>query len=321
MITFITPVAPAHTQYLAECAASVEAQTVASKHLIEIDHKGEGPAVIRNRLLARVETEFVSFLDADDWLEPDFTERMLAAYHPGRYVYSDWYQDGEHTKAPPRAWCAGTWHVVTALYPTHLVRLVGGFDETLSALEDTDLALKVVTRNICGVRVPYPLMHYRANGGRALNANVTGMAQQIQLELSKRYGAIKMACCGNEETINQAPLGVQQPGDVLAQALWGGNRAEHGRATGRPYPRMSFPATTWVDPRDIQAAPSLWREALPTSELDPIKSGEGMPAIVGGMVAQGIFTTPPYIPPPVAVEVKPNFDKVRKATRKAKKND
>lgn len=198
--------------------------------------------------------------------------------------------------------------------------MVGGFDESLKALEDTELGLKLVTRNICGVRAPYPLMHYRANGGRARDAHASGLADTISLELNRRYGGIRMACCGDQETVNVGPVGVQQPGDVLAQALWGGNRSEHGRATGRAYPRMSYPKTTWVDPRDIAMAPALWREVVPdadVSELDPLKvDGEGVAAVVGGMIAQGIVMSPPNIPAPVDVTPTPDFEKVRKLSKK-----
>lgn len=327
MITFVIPCAVEHLPHLDEAIASVERQTVPSVYLHMVDYDQRGPAVLRNEMLRQVETPYVSFLDADDWLEPDYAERMLAASRPGRYAYPDWYQDGVHIKAPAHAWCAGSWHTITAVVPTQIAQMVGGFDETLIALEDTEFFLKIVTRNICGVRVPYPLMHYRKDGGRAKAAHESGLANTISLELNRRYGGIRMACCGNEETINQGPLGVQQPGDVLAQALWGGNRAEHGRATGRPYPRMSFPASTWVDPRDVEMAPALWREvrAEPAydpdgSELDPIKaSGQGVPAIVGGMVAQGIVVSPPDIPAPVAVSPKPDFDKVKKLAKRGRK--
>lgn len=64
------------------------------------------------------------------------------------------------------------------------------------------------------------------------------------------------------------PVGIKQDGDVLARALWAGNRKEHGKATGRHYPRMAFPGLTWVDPRDIRVSPHLW-QAVPQVEQEP----------------------------------------------------
>ena len=326
MITFITPVAPEHQGLLAHAFASVQSQTIECKHLIAIDHDRRGPGAIRNELLAQVETDQVAFLDADDWIEPDYAERMTAALRDGYYVYCDWFQDGDHIKAPPYAWCAGTWHTVTSVVPTKLVRLIGGFDETLPGMEDTDFFLRLVTRNICGRRVPYPLMHYRAKGGRGQAINDSGEVNLIRQALNKKYGGIRMGCCG-DMNISHSPTGVKQDGDILAQALWGGNREEHGRATGRHYPRLSYPKTTWVSPLDIAAAPSLWREVVdepPPDLWDSFKvQGEGVDAFTGEMIKRGALREEPkplVIPPPIATDAKPDFDKVKRlAKAKAKK--
>jgi len=44
--------------------------------LIELDEKSEGPAVVRNRLAAQIKTDWVLFLDDDDWLEYDYYETV-----------------------------------------------------------------------------------------------------------------------------------------------------------------------------------------------------------------------------------------------------
>lgn len=320
-LTFVTPCASEHEPYLAQCIASVQVQTVPCEHYYLIDSDGRGPGYLRNRMLEKVTTEYVSFLDADDWVEPDYAEKMLAACRPGYYVYPDWWQDADIIEAPhAHAWCAGTWHVVTAVIETRLAKWVGGFDEELTAMEDTSFFLKLVTRNVCGLRVPFPLMHYRANGGRAASAHRDGRADIIKKELTQRYGGIHMACCGDQETINNYPVGVKQQGDILAQALWGGNRVELGRATGRHYPRVSYPATAWVDPRDVAAAPSLWRMVVEeTSELAPMGDAvEGVDGIVDGMVARGIATRPPEYPQPVEVEPTPDFARVKKYAKRGR---
>jgi hypothetical protein len=83
-------------------------------------------------------------------------------------------------------------------------------------------------------------------------------------KLSERYAG-KMACCGKTDKGDDAPMGQRQPGDVLAAALWGGNRKERGRATGRRYPRTGNGKQVWVAPADINASPSLW-QAVPHVE-------------------------------------------------------
>ena len=80
-------------------------------------------------------------------------------------------------------------------------------------------------------------------------------------------------CCGKSENLDQSPLGQRQAGDVLAAALWGGNRTERGRATGRRYPRTGNGKQVWVDPRDVAAASHLWQEE-PSIKQAANNSGE-----------------------------------------------
>ncbi len=261
-LTVLTPCAPSHLQVLDRCVASVEAQTARAVHLIKIDKDGRGPGALRNELLQQVQTTYVTFLDADDWLESSFAERLLGAARPTQYLYSDWYQDHQTVTAPDCAWVKRTYHLVTALVPTAWALEVGGFDEHLPGMEDTDFYVKLVTSGHCGRRYPVPLVHYAAHGGRADAIHATGEYERLQEEMNRRYGGLKVGCCGDSTTPPNLPIGERQPGDVLAQAQWGGNRKEYGRATGRRYPRISYPHTCWVDPRDVAQSPHLWREVI-----------------------------------------------------------
>ena len=277
-LTLITPVAPHHLTILGKCIDSVRAQTVAVEHLTEVDVERLGPGVIRNRLLKQVVTPYVSFLDADDWLEPDFAERALRAFKD-RYVYTDWMQDNELIQAPDCAWTGGTFHLVTAVVPTAWALEIDGFDGRLDGMEDTDFYLRLVTKGHCGTRLPLPLVHYRAGGGRAETIHRTGIVDRLQAEMRRRYGGYKVGCCGEITARTDKPVGDRQPGDVLAMALWHGNRSEMGRATGRHYPRMAKPKTCYVDPRDILARPDMWRQIPETEEVQkPVVQEHPAPA-------------------------------------------
>jgi hypothetical protein len=270
-VSFCIPVAPYHTEVLSRALASIEAQTVDCKAFFMIDHAEEGPGVIRNELLRAVETPYVIFLDADDWIEPTFIEECLGAILPGRYVYTDWMQSDEYRHAPARPWCGGTWHPITTLLSTAFVRQVGGFNETLEALEDTEFYLKLTTRRICGVHVQKALFHYGSEGRRAKTVHENGRVQFLRDEIHKTFGG-KMGCCGEDQTMQeQVPIGAKQSGDVLAMALWGGNHPEYGRATGRRYPRMSYPKTTWVHPADIEIRPDMWRQVIEPAVTDTVR--------------------------------------------------
>lgn len=96
-ITVITPTMPHRADMLAECVASVEAQTLpAVAHLIGVD-PGDGQVPTQNRLWPQVETEWIQVLADDDLLYPDHLHRLagrtqLAAteppFHEPDIVYS-----------------------------------------------------------------------------------------------------------------------------------------------------------------------------------------------------------------------------------------
>lgn len=273
-VTIAIPIGLQHRDIAHRAVDSAKAQTVPAKWIAIVDSEGRGPGFIRNQALARADTRFIVFLDADDWLEPLFIEETLRAYQSGRYVFTDWYEDGIWKQAPrlqrngetvsmpdKKPWCGSTWHGITSLLPVDALKQVGGFDEQMIAMEDTDLFLKLTKIGLCcGIRVPKPLYNYTKGGGRSQTFNDAPEAvkNEVFALITSRYGG-KMGCCGDDSVQNSTPQGAQQPGDVLAQALWVGNRIERGRMTGRLYPRMSFPRTAWVSPADIQASPQLWK--------------------------------------------------------------
>lgn len=77
-------------------------------------------------------------------------------------------------------------------------------------------------------------------------------------------------CCAGNKPINTAPTEQKQDGDILAMALWHGNRIEYGIATRRKYPRLSYPKTAWVAPIDVAKSPRLWRALEPMVEPAPL---------------------------------------------------
>lgn len=303
--TIIIPCAPHHEPLLPRAVASVENQTVPTIALVKVDRadkQRQGPAGIRNELLAQVETEFVGFLDADDWLEPTFVAHCQPVAQAGTYAYTDWFFDERIKEATNTPWLhEDDWHLVTVLMRTDDARRVGPFDETLAAMEDTDWFLKAALYDICGKRVPKALVHYTAAGRRSQQALRNGQLHTIKLRLKERY-AYKMGCCLTPGTADMhIPAGERQPGDVLAMALWGGNHAKHGKGTGRRYPRMSYPKTTWVDPRDVERDPAAWRIVdVPKVEAAPVNGNGHTPERyedVGGF-AQAVIDAGMVKPPP-----------------------
>lgn len=69
----ITPTLAERSELLDDCYASVEAQTVpVREHLVEVDTWGDGPSVLRNRMVGRATGDWVLPVDDDDTLDPDY---------------------------------------------------------------------------------------------------------------------------------------------------------------------------------------------------------------------------------------------------------
>lgn len=253
----VIPVAPAHEHLVQQAVLSVEAQTVPCEAIVMLDTNRRGPAWARNRGIEKASTKFVTFLDADDLLMPDFLEKTLAAWQPDHYVYTWWWQSGKIYRPRNGYDLRGSWHLVTALVTRQSLIATGGFDETLPGGEDTDLYLKLTSRRYCGIEVPEPLVEYRRDGRRSKQFRENGGYKQTIELLVKRYGGF-MGCCGG--STSRVPLGAKLENDVLAFTLWKGIQSQRGMVTGRRY-RGGNGTQIWMDLRDLQARPELYRMA------------------------------------------------------------
>jgi hypothetical protein len=322
-VTVITPIAPHHEHLFPRCRASVEKQTVKCRHLHMVDKEQRGPGYIRNKLLEQVKTPYVVFLDADDYLEPVFVEECLTVIEPHGYVYTNWYEGTTEKETPNGAFWDTAWHLVTCLIHTDMMRIVGGFNEQMAAMEDTDLFLKFDTYAYCGTKVAKPLVHYTNDGQRAKEARGNGLIPEIKKDLSRRY---TVGCCGQSENIvNRPAVGQKAPDDVQVMALWQGNRVTGGAITGRRYPRASRPTKLWVDPRDAKARPDLYR-IIPPKKASPsppptkeaIERPRGGGRTFADMLMQaGMIELPSQAPLPVKPSIlSPNFNKVNEIAQR-----
>lgn len=254
-VTFITPYVEAHVGVLNRCVKSVRGQTVPSFHLWGLDKYRRGAGYTRNALLKRVTTPYVVFLDADDEVHPEFVERTLSVIAPDSYVYTGWSEEYRDVipSPPHNIWRGSTWHVVTTLLPTDMVKKAGGFDPSLSALEDRDFYLRLIRDFcICPILLPEVLFTYHDNpdGRSKLKFRDPETHNKLFRIIEGRYSH-KMACCGNLKTGDKTPVGVRKQGDVLVQPTWRGKVGYVGRASKRFYGRIAYPTTFWCDPADL----------------------------------------------------------------------
>lgn len=340
MITVCIPIAPHHTAQAARAIQSVANQTERCILLTMIDSERRGPGALRNQMLSRVDTPFVVFLDADDWIETTFAAECLAEYNRiggDRYIFPDFFEDDGtvvqtpclngpdmHAVSVPdqRPYCGGTWHPITTLIPTEWARAVNGFDESLPGAEDTDFYLKLCTTFRCGHRLAKPLFHYQSGGGRAIAFRESADHARVMQGMTIKYGG-KMGCCGDDTPA--PPVGQKQPGDVMAIALWSGNRHEHSYVSNRTYERSGNGKTMWIDPRDAERRPDLWKvieqqpAVLPVDVRRPMNllglanSALAMvrrPPQIGAPIEQSTIPIVIIEPEPPEVEVHPNIERI-----------
>jgi hypothetical protein len=323
-ITFITAVAPYHAHLLSSVRAQVDRQSVPCAHIIIEDHERKGPGAARNAGLARAETPFVAFLDADDQIAPTWAAETLAAFeaHGGnRYIYTDHLQDGRVIAAPDKPWINKTWHVITALLPTAWARAVSGFDSSLPAFEDTDFYTRLHAARYCGARLARPLFTYGADGQRSTGHYGTPVYDAVMRYFSTNYGRRSMgSCCGDAQPGDLIAIGEHLDGDVKAEATWAGNRPQRGHASGRVY-RTGNWKVTWIDPRDAEIDPHLWNVLRDSGPVAPdfdyssfadyaVQTGDNGGALVGIEAISDFImreTVPPaeYTAPPVAISADP----------------
>lgn len=153
-ITVVIPTIPGRDT-LHRALASVGAQTLrACAVLVEPDHDREGPAVVRNRALIRVQTPWVAFVDDDDEIYADHL-KLLARYARLTRVdvaYPGW--DGPDPTGmfghpfDPVLLQRANYIPVTVLARTETVRAAGGFqphpDEHDNPCEDWGLWLAML---------------------------------------------------------------------------------------------------------------------------------------------------------------------------------
>jgi glycosyltransferase involved in cell wall biosynthesis len=164
-----------------------------------IHQDNQGLPAARNRGAQGADTEYLVFLDADDWIEPEFVTKLAAA------INADGGDDVSHAYCQERLvekgngiWKVPEWDsilmMVTNLHPvTTLVRrdrfnAVGGFDETMrQGYEDWDLWLKFVERGCRGVRVAEPLFVWRRHSHSTMIMNVIRNHESLYAAIRARH--------------------------------------------------------------------------------------------------------------------------------------
>lgn len=286
--TIIIPISNYHTEIAHRAIASAYAQTLPVEVVPVHDQDKRGASWARNQGIAKANSPFAVFLDADDVLHPAFVEktfkRWLDAGAGANYVFTDWrLPDGRVRYADEcfDIFYTGMAHIITTLLPIATVYAVGGFDETIggAGAEDEDFYARVHVAGLCHLRVAEPLVDYHIDQGRSVTnklSNPDYMAAAAAIEkrfvnkFSKFRGVI-MGCCG-EETTPQGSVPLNEPfeGSVLAFALYTPTK-QTGPRSGIGYKRAGLGQKMYVHRDDVAARPDLWQPVPKVENLIPPK--------------------------------------------------
>ncbi len=156
-----------------------------------------GLAASRNRGISLAKSEYISFIDADDLWTPDKLESQLKALQKNPkaavvYSWTDWIDEssqllgkGSHNTQQGEVLAKLLLNDFVANGSNCLIKMqafreVGGFDETLTAVEDWDMWLRLAERYQF-VAVPSPQVLYRVTSN-SMSFNVWGMeAASLQI--------------------------------------------------------------------------------------------------------------------------------------------
>jgi glycosyltransferase involved in cell wall biosynthesis len=161
-VTVITPTVVGRERLLKECVESVA--YLGLPHMTMLDLLDEGPARVRNRLVAHVKTDWVLFLDDDDLLFPNYLDAVIPHLPSSDVVYTAWQLSGAVDPVPYPRFDPGllrdhNFIPVTACVRTAALRAVGGFPD--AELEDHALWLALLDAGYRFTYTPVIAWHYR----------------------------------------------------------------------------------------------------------------------------------------------------------------
>jgi hypothetical protein len=187
-------------RFLSWCIQSVLAQTIRPCRIVVVDDASEDDTKeiasnflneieyyrvsfrnaqkARNYGLAKASSEYVLFLDADDFIANTMIERMELALdqnHDARVAYCDKFVFGDANAIKsfrlPYYWESADFSIKKLqsknfITISSLIRrkCLSGFDERINRLQDWDTWLTILKFDSHAIRVPEPLLHYRAHG-------------------------------------------------------------------------------------------------------------------------------------------------------------
>jgi glycosyltransferase involved in cell wall biosynthesis len=293
----IIPVGPGHEHLLFDALDSVENQSVSDWEVcvvldtdninafyldrlkngypyvrfVQNTSDKHGAGIARNLGARHTNAPLLVFLDADDYLQPNFLEYTYAVMESegAQWVYTDlWSQTFSETPvngniniktslgyetvkrtalddfSAENEFYGGT-AAVTALYRRDDFNEVGGFDEQYNR-EDWDFHMRLAINGRCGLRLPLPLFTYRLHAGyrreykgKAINEEESKALKKEDVKrIQSMYPLekLEMACSTCQKKIIPAGVNDMITMDYIANPLFAQDGMVFtGKVTGRKY--------------------------------------------------------------------------------------
>lgn len=301
-ISVIVPVGVGHMPLTRDAFDSIEGQTFPFWEVVAVNDTGlpvpddiraaypfvkwvdtpgkTGAGHARNVGMEHAKGDLFVFLDADDFLMPDFMGAALRLYkQTGNYIYTDWirYEDGIVHETPPfspeRIFKEGAFHAVTALVPRKEA-LEARFNEDLSAWEDVDFYMRLIVKGLCGVRLAKPLVAYRFGTGQRREHGAAN-AETLKPFFTQHYpeyisGEKEIVCTCKKMKTAPNNLGEKDMVEVVYHGQQG-NHTLTGFVTRQNYGRREGGQRFFVYAADAKIRPDLF-EIVTEIEEDPIET-------------------------------------------------
>lgn len=200
-----------------------------------------GAGATRNMAIRAARSEYILPLDADDHLTPDAIQLLLEHVSPDRIVYGDieYFGDKIGLHRLPEYEIGDLLRFtgimpVTGLHTKDAWRRSGGYDETLTALEDVDYSLRLATIGVYGHHIEQVTLKYRKHAAsrQTIAEKDRASIQEIRQYLHEKHKVLYNRGKMNTQPCKTCPNGVLGNGVMQNPAGLGPNQLTV-RYTGR----------------------------------------------------------------------------------------
>jgi len=172
----------------------------ASDRVRVVHQANTGLSGARNAGAALATTEFIAFLDADDYLDPTFGRKLIEALRAEENASHAYCQE-TLTELGTGTWRVPAWdpllllitnlHPVTCVIRREVFAASGGFDTSMNlGYEDWEFWIRLSSRGFHGVRVPEPLFFWRRHSHTTMVMEAVKRHDLLYRQIIDRHAAL-----------------------------------------------------------------------------------------------------------------------------------